>query len=201
MAERKREQIEADLRTIIKGSKKSIFVKLSLTELIENSRRMYLIYNVHKSGEKFNLNNDDDKISLLRKIDFDFQNLKILIKKIPKPLKELLDRKWEKEPNSKHSREGSTSIILKKLTGLHAEFSQNLNYLDQDISARKIYNVDPVPIAVIESAMTIWVEVLKNKNRLNKDLLIFLQKIFDAFTCEADIKVSYKNWKLLKNMN
>ena len=76
MAERKREQIEAELRTIIKGSKKSIFVKLSLTELIENSRRMYLIYNVYKSGEKFNLNNDDDKISLLRKIDFDFQNLK-----------------------------------------------------------------------------------------------------------------------------
>ena len=102
MAERKREQIEAELRTIIKGSKKSIFVKLSLTELIENSRRMYLIYNVHKSGEKFNLNNDDDKIYLLRKIDFDFQNLKTLIKKIPKPLEELLDRKWEKDPNSKH---------------------------------------------------------------------------------------------------
>ena len=51
MAEKKREQIEAELRTIIKGSKKSIFVKLSLTELIENSRRMYLIYNVHKSGK------------------------------------------------------------------------------------------------------------------------------------------------------
>ena len=140
MAERKREQIEADLRTIIKGSKKSIFVKLSLTDLIENSRRMYLIYNVHKSGEKFNLNNDDDKISLLRKIDFDFQNLESSIKKIPKPLKELLDRKWEKDPNSKQSREGSTSIILKNLTDLHAEFSQNLNYLDQDISAGKIYN-------------------------------------------------------------
>ena len=201
MAERKREQIEADLRTIIKGSKKSIFVKLSLTELIENSRRMYLIYNVHKSGEKFNLNNDDDKISLLRKIDFDFQNLKTLIKKIPKPLKELLDRKWEKDPNSKYSREGSTSIILKNLTDLHAEFSKNLNYLDQDISAGKIYNIDPVPIAVIESAMTIWIEVLKNKNRLNKDLLIFLQKVFDAFTYEADIKACYKNWQLLKNMN
>ena len=201
MAERKREQIEADLRTIIKGSKKSIFVKLSLTELIENSRRMYLIYNVHKSGDKFNLNNDDDKISLLRKIDFDFQNLKTLIKKIPKPLEELLDRKWEKDPNSKQSREGSTSIILKNLTGLHAEFSQNLNYLDQDISAGKIYNIDPVPIAVIESAMTIWIEVLKNKNRLNKDLLIFLQKVFDAFNCEVDIKACYKNWQLLKNMN
>ena len=180
MAERKREQIEADLRTIIKGSKKSIFVKLSLTELIENSRRMYLIYNVHKSGDKFNLNNDDDKISLLRKIDFDFQNLKTLIKKIPKPLEELLDRKWEKDPNSKQSREGSTSIILKNLTDLHAEFSQNLNYLDQGISAGKIYNIDPIPIAIIESAMTIWIEVLKNKNRLNKDLLIFLQKVFDC---------------------
>jgi len=201
MTERKREQIEADLRTIIKGSKKSIFVKLSLTELIENSRRMYLIYNVHKSGDKFNLNNDDDKISLLRKIDFDFQNLKTLIKKIPKPLEELLDRKWEKDPNSKQSREGSTSIILKNLTDLHAEFSQNLNYLDQDISAGKIYNIDPVPIAIIESAMTIWIEVLKNKNRLNKDLLIFLQKVFDAFTCEVDIKACYKNWQLLKNMN
>jgi hypothetical protein len=201
MAERKREQIEADLRTIIKGSKKSIFVKLSLTELIENSRRMYLIYNANKTGKKFNLNNDDDKISSLRKIDFDFQNLKTLIKKIPKPLEELLDRKWEKDPNSKQSREGSTSIILKNLTDLHAEFSQNLNYLDQDISAGKIYNIDPVPIAVIESAMTIWIEVLKNKNRLNKDLLIFLQKVFDAFTCEADIKACYNNWQLLKNMN
>ena len=201
MAERKREQIEADLRTIIKGSKKSIFVKLSLTELIENSRRMYLIYNVHKSGEKFNLNNDDDKIYLLRKIDFDFQNLKNLIKKIPKPLEELLDRKWEKDPNSKHNREGSTSIILKNLTDLHAEFSENLNLLDKDINTGKIYNIDPVPIAVIESAMTIWIEVLKNKNRLNKDLVNFLQKVFDVFTCEADIKTCYNNWQLLKNMN
>jgi hypothetical protein len=49
--------------------------------------------------------------------------------------------------------------------------------------------------------MTIWIEVLKNKDKLSKDLLIFLQKIFDAFACDSDVKSSYKNWQLLKSMN
>ena len=201
MTEKKREQVEADLRTIIKGSKKSIFVKLTLTELIKTSRRMYLIYDAYKSGEKFKINNDDDKISLLRIIDNDFQNLKTKIKKIPDPLKNLLDRKWESEPNSKQSREGSTSIILKNLSDLHMEFSKNVNLLDDDIQNGKIYNVDPIPIAIIQSSMTIWIEVLKNKDKLGKDLLTFLQKIFDAFACDSDVKSSYKNWQLLKSMN
>jgi hypothetical protein len=162
---------------------------------------MYKIYNAYKSGEKFKINNDDDKISLLRKIDNDFQNLKTKIKKIPDPLKNLLDRKWESEPNSKHSREGSTSIILKNLSDLHVEFSKNVNLLDDDIQNGKIYNVDPIPIAIVQSSMTIWIEVLKNKDKLSKDLLTFLQKVFDAFVCDSDVKSSYKNWQLLKSMN
>ena len=178
MTEKKREQVEADLRTIIKGSKKSIFVKLTVTELIKTSRRMYQIYNAYKSGEKFKINNDDHNISLLKTIDTDFQNLKTKIKKIPEPLKNLLDRKWESEPNSKQSREGSTSIILKNLSDLHMEFSKNVNLLDDDIQNGKIYNVDPIPIAIVQSSMTIWIEVLKNKDKLGKDLLTFLQKIF-----------------------
>ena len=201
MTEKKREQVEADLRIIIKGSKKSIFVKLTLTELIKTSRRMYKIYNAYKSGEKFKINNDDDKISLLRKIDNDFQNLKTKIKKIPDPLKNLLDRKWESEPNSKQSREGSTSIILKNLSDLHVEFSKNVNLLDDDIQNGKIYNADPIPIAIVQSSMTIWIEVLKNKDKLSKDLLTFLQKVFDAFACVSDVKSSYKNWQLIKSMN
>ena len=43
---KKQEQIESELRSVIKRAKKSVFVKLTLTELIESSRRMYLIYNV-----------------------------------------------------------------------------------------------------------------------------------------------------------
>jgi hypothetical protein len=201
MTEKNREQVEADLRIIIKGSKKSIFVKLTLTELIKTSRRMYKIYNAYKSGEKFKINNDDDKISLLRKIDNDFQNLKTKIKKIPDPLKNLLDRKWESEPNSKQSREGSTSIILKNLSDLHVEFSKNVNLLDDDIQNGKIYNADPIPIAIVQSSMIIWIEVLKNKDKLSKDLLTFLQKVFDAFVCDSDVKSSYKNWQLIKSMN
>ena len=47
---KKQEQIESELRFVIKRAKKNVFVKLTLTELIENSRRMYLIYNTYKSG-------------------------------------------------------------------------------------------------------------------------------------------------------
>jgi hypothetical protein len=201
MIVKKREQVEADLRNIIKGSKKSIFVKLTVNDLIKKSRRMYQIYNAYKSGEKFKINNDDHNISLLKSIDTDFQNLKIKINKIPEPLKNLLDRKWESEPNSKHSREGSTSIILKNLSDLHVEFSKNLNLLDNDIENGKIYNIDPIPIAIIHSAMTIWTEVLKNKVKLSKNLLIYLQKVFEAYGCDADIKTNYNNWQLLKNMS
>ena len=69
---KKQEQIESELRSVIKRAKKSVFLKLTLTELIESSRRMYLIYNVYKSGEKFKINNSDDNILLLNKIGSDF---------------------------------------------------------------------------------------------------------------------------------
>ena len=72
---KKREQIETELRKIIKGSKKNVFVKLSLTELIKSSRRMYVIFENYKSGEKFKIDSNDENIFLLNKIESDFQKL------------------------------------------------------------------------------------------------------------------------------
>ena len=204
---KKQEQIESELRSIIKRAKKSVFLKLTLTELIESSRRMYLIYNVYKSGEKFKINNSDENILLLNKIGSDFENLNSKIKKIPKPIKELLDRKWEKEPNTKESLDGSTQIMLKKLLDLQKDFKKLVMTLNKDFKSGIIMNVDPIPIAVTHSAMTIWVELLKNKYNLknqkviNKNLITFLQDVFDVFACEADVKKSYMNWHNLKNMS
>ena len=90
---KKRELIEFDLRTIIKGSKKNVFVKLSLSELIKTSRRMYVIFENYKSGEKFKINNNDENILLLNKIESDFQQLNSKLTNIPTPIKDLLDRK------------------------------------------------------------------------------------------------------------
>jgi hypothetical protein len=204
---KKQEQIESELRSAIKRAKKSVFLKLTLTELIESSRRMYLIYNVYKSGEKFKINNSDENILLLNKIGSDFENLNSKIKKIPKPIKELLDRKWEKEPNTKESLDGSTQIMLKKLLDLQKDFKKLVMTLNKDFKSGIIMNVDPIPIAVTHSAMTIWVELLKNKYNLknqkviNKNLITFLQEVFDVFACEADVKKSYMNWHNLKNMS
>ena len=204
---KKREQIESELRAIIKGSKKNIFVKLSLTELINSSRRMYVIYDNFKSGEKFKINNNDENLQLLTDIVSDFKNLNLKIKKIPKPIKDLLDRKWEKEPNSKESIDGSTEIIYKNLSILHKDFEKLVSILIKDTKSGKINNVDPVPIAIIHAAMIIWVEVLKNKYNLknekllSKNLLIYLKNVFNAFDYEADIKKSYYNWHVLKNMS
>ena len=105
---KKQEQIESELRSILKKAKKGIFVKLSLTNLIEGSRRMYVIYNFYKSGNKFKLDSNDDTLDLLNKINLDFESLSRKIKKIPLPIKDLLDRKWEKEPNSEESIHGSS---------------------------------------------------------------------------------------------
>ena len=204
---KKQEQIESELRSVIKRAKKSVFLKLTLTELIESSRRMYLIYNVYKSGEKFKINNSDENILLLNKIGSDFESLNLQIKKIPKPIKELLDRKWEKEPNTKESLDGSTQIMLKKLLDLQKDFKKLVMTLNKDFKSGIIMNVDPIPIAVTHSAMTIWVELLKNKYNLknqkviNKNLITFLQEVFDVFACEADVKKSYMNWHKLKNMS
>ena len=204
---KKREQIESELRGVIKGSKKNIFVKLSLTELINSSRRMYVIYDNFKSGEKFKINNNDENLQLLTDIVSDFKNLNLKIKKIPKPIKDLLDRKWEKEPNSKESIDGSTAIIYKDLSVLHKDFEKLVSILIKDTKSGKINNVDPVPIAIIHAAMIIWVEVLKNKYNLknekllSKNLLIYLKNVFNAFDYEADIKKSYYNWHVLKNMS
>ena len=204
---KKQEQIESELRSVIKRAKKSVFLKLTLTELIESSRRMYLIYNVYKSGEKFKINNSDENILLLNKIGSDFESLNSKIKKIPKPIKELLDRKWEKEPNTKESLDGSTQIMLKKLLDLQKDFKKLVMTLNKDFKSGIIMNVDPIPIAVTHSAMTIWVELLKNKYNLknqkviSKNLVTFLLEVFDVFACEADIKKSYMNWHKLKNMS
>ena len=204
---KKREQIEAELRTIIKNSKKNIFVKLTLTEQIENSRRMYLIYSAYLSGEKLKINNNDENILLLKYIDSDFKSLYSKIKKIPNPIKDLLDRKWEKDPNSKENIKGVTEIILKDLSNLHSNYKKIIHDLIRDFKNGTIENIDPAPIAIVHSAMTIWVEVLKNKYnlknnmKLGKDLLVFLQQVFDVFACEADIKKSYYNWHVLKNLS
>ena len=203
---KKQEQIESELRFVIKRAKKNVFVKLTLTELIENSRRMYLIYNTYKSGEKFKINNNDENILFLNDISSNFESLNLKIKKIPKPIKELLDRKWEKEPNTKESLDGSIEVLLKKLLELQKEFKKLVLTLNKDFKSGTIINVDPIPIAVTHSAMTIWTELLKNKynlknqNIISKNLINFLQEVFEVFTCEADVKKSYMNWHILKNI-
>ena len=203
---KKQEQIESELRFVIKRAKKNVFVKLTLTELIENSRRMYLIYNAYKSGEKFKINNNDENILFLNDISSNFESLNLKIKKIPKPIKELLDRKWEKEPNTKESLDGSIEVLLKKLLELQKEFKKLVLTLNKDFKSGTIINVDPIPIAVTHSAMTIWIELLKNKYNLknqkiiSKNLINFLQEVFEVFACEADVKKSYMNWHTLKNM-
>jgi hypothetical protein len=204
---KKREQIESELRVIIKSSKKNLFVKLSLTELIKSSRRMYVIFENYKSGEKFKINNNDENILLLNKIESDFQNLNSKIKKIPTPIKDLLDRKWEHEPNSKESTDGSSELILKKLTDLQKDFKKLISIFVIDIKNGTINNIDPIPIAIVHSAMTIWVEVLKNKYNLknkkilSKNLLMYLEDVLDAFGYDTDIKNCYYNWHDLKNMS
>ena len=204
---KKREQIESELRVIIKSSKKNLFVKLSLTELIKSSRRMYVIFENYKSGEKFKINNNDENILLLNKIESDFQNLNSKIKKIPTPIKDLLDRKWEHEPNSKESTDGSSELILKKLTDLQKDFKKLISIFVIDIKNGTINNIDPIPIAIVHSAMTIWVEVLKNKYNLknkkilSKNLLNYLRDVFYAFDYDDDIKKCYYNWHDLKNMS
>ena len=74
---RNKEQIESELRTVIKNSKKGIFVNLTLTNLIEISRRMFVIYENFKSGEKFKINNNEENILILNEIIKDFKSLNL----------------------------------------------------------------------------------------------------------------------------
>ena len=197
---KKQEQIESELRSVLKQAKKGIFIKLSLTNLIEASRRMYVIYNSYKSGDKFKLNSNDEAIELLNKIYLDFEHLSKKIKKIPSPIKDLLDRKWEKDPNSEESIYGSTAIILKKFIVLKNDFSNLSRILNDDFKNGTIVNIDPIPMAIIQSAMTIWVDLLKNKipkknnKKINKDILFFVQKVFEVFDCKEDISQSFHDW-------
>ena len=119
----------------------------------------------------------------------------------------MLDRKWEHEPNSKESTHGSSELILKKLTDLQKDFKKLISIFVIDNENETISNVDPIPIAIVHSAMTIWVEVLKNKYNvknkkiLSKNLLMYLEDVLDAFGYDADIKNCYYNWHDLKNMS
>ena len=203
---KKKEQIESELRTIIKNSKKGIFVNLTLTNLIEISRRMYVIYDNFKSGEKFEINNNDENISILNNVLKDFKKLNKNIDNIPNYLKELIDRRWEQIPNTKESLDGSTKLLQTKLQELEKEFKNLISIFSKDLKDGTIRNIDPTPIAIIHSAMIIWEEELKNKYNkknkkiINKNLLNYLKQVFDAFSCDADIKSNYYNWHNFKNM-
>ena len=202
-----REQIEFELRTIIKKSKKDVFVNLTLTNLIEISRRMYVIYENFKTGEKFKINNKDENVLILNNVLLDFKKLNKNIDNIPKNLRELLDRKWEQTPNTKERLYGTTRILSEKLQDLEAEFRSLTHTLFRELKDGSIKNIDPIPIAIIHSAMIIWEEELKNKYNkknkkiINKNLLKYLEQVFDAFSCDADIKSNYYNWYNLKNMS
>ena len=201
-----REQIESELRTIIKKSKKGVFVKLTLTNLIEISRRMYVIYENFKSGEKFKINNIDENVLILNNVLLDFKKLNKNIDNIPANLKELLDRRWEQTPNTKESLYGTTRILSEKLQDLEVEFRSLISILLRELKGGSIKNIDPIPIAIIHCAMIIWEEELKNKYNkknkkiINKNLLNFLEQVFDAFSCNEDIKSNYYNWHDFKNM-
>ena len=201
-----REQIESELRTIIKKSKKGVFVKLTLTNLIEISRRMYVIYENFKSGEKFKINNKDENVLILNNVLLDFKKLNKNIDNIPANLKELLDRRWEQTPNTKESLYGTTRILSEKLQDLEVEVRNLINILLRELKDGSIKNIDPIPIAIIHSAMIIWEEELKNKYNkknkkiINKNLFNFLEQVFDAFSCNEDIKSNYYNWHDFKNM-
>ena len=201
-----REQIESELRTIIKKSKKGVFVKLTLTNLIEISRRMYVIYENFKSGEKFKINNIDENVLILNNVLLDFKKLNKNIDNIPANLKELLDRRWEQTPNTKESLYGTTRILSEKLQDLEVEFRSLISILLRELKGGSIKNIDPIPIAIIHCAMIIWEEELKNKYNkknkkiINKNLLNFLEQVFNAFSCNEDIKSNYYNWHDFKNM-
>ena len=203
---KKKEQIESELRTIIKNSKKGIFVNLTLTNLIEISRRMYVIYENFKSGEKFKINNNDENISILNNVLKDFKKLNKNIDNIPNYLRELIDRRWEQIPNTKESLDGSTKLLQTKLQELEKEFKNLISIFSKDLKDGTIRNIDPAPMAIIHSAMIIWEEELKNKYNkknkkiINKNLLNYLEQVFDAFSCDADIKSNYYNWHNFKNM-
>ena len=201
-----REQIEFELRTIIKKSKKDVFVNLTLTNLIEISRRMYVIYENFKTGEKFKINNKDENVLILNNVLLDFKKLNKNIDNIPNNLRELLDRKWEQTPNTKERLYGTTRMLSKKLQDLEAEFRNLTNTLFRELKDGSIKNIDPIPIAIIHSAMIIWEEELKNKYNkknkkiINKNLFNFLEQVFDAFSCNEEIKSNYYNWHDFKNM-
>ena len=203
---RNKEQIESELRTVIKNSKKGIFVNLTLTNLIEISRRMFVIYENFKSGEKFKINNNEENILILNEIIKDFKSLNLKIENIPKYLRDLIDRKWEKDPNTRESIDGSTKLLQKKILSIENEFNHLIDNFSKDLKNKKIVKIDPIPMAIIHSAMIIWEEELKNnynkKNNkiISKNLQKYLEQVFNAFSCDADIKSNYYNWHNFKNM-
>ena len=204
---KRKEQIESELRAIIKNSKKGNFVNLTLTNLIEISRRMFVIYENFKSGEKFKIKNNDENILILSNILTDFKKLNKNIDNIPNYLRDLIDRKWEKDPNTRESIDGPTTLLQKKLFYIENEFNYLVDNFSKDLKNKKIVNIDPIPIAIIHSAMVIWEEELKNKyNKKNKkiiskNLLRYLEQVFNAFSCNEDIRSNYYNWHNLKNMS
>ena len=127
--------------------------------------------------------------------------LKKNIDNIPNYLRDLIDRRWDKTPNTKESLDGSTKLLRTKLKDLEEEFKNLISIFSKDLKDGTIRNIDPAPIAIIHSAMIIWEEELKNKYNkknkkiINKNLLNYLEQVFDAFSCDADIKSNYYNWE------
>ena len=62
-------------------------------------------------------------------------------------------------------------------------------------------------MAIIQSAMTIWMDLLKNKmpiknnRKLSKDLLVFIEQVFEVFDCKEDVSKSFYTWHDINSMN
>ena len=108
--------------------------------------------------------------------------------------------------NTKESLDGSIKLLQTKLKDLEEEFKNLTSIFSRDLKDGTIRNIDPAPIAIVHSAMIIWEEELKNKYNkknkkiINKNLSKYLKQVFEAFSCDADIKTNYYNWHDFKNM-
>ena len=95
----------------------------------------------------------------------------------------------------------------KKILSIENEFNHLIDNFSKDLKNKKIVKIDPIPIAIIHSAMIIWEEELKNrynkKNKkiISKNLLKYLVQVFNAFSCNEDVKKNYYIWHNLKNMS
>ena len=207
-------KIRQNLENILPNHcKKYGFLKRDEYEISDYASRILinyrLYYDIDKKGYEFGFYKPNSFLWEFRYIVNDIQKLKKRISDLPffmqsKVGKILRENKDFTDDDEFDDESSPLSQIISKLDNVGSSLISCESALKWElVENSEISKMKPEPLAIIEGAMKVWRldfrrSFPKKINITNKKLGLYLQDIFNAFECDANVERAYNNWYKLR---